>query len=155
MQRVITKKLSIVIFSIPFFMFAAFGLAVSPYESNFDEDDWLKPVLVLINANDYQEAIKELKRADKKELADWNNLMGYSLRKLSPPDLFTSEKYYQRALSIEPDHKAALEYYGELKLMQNDLEGAEKLLKQLQHICPTGCEEFDILTKAVESFKSQ
>jgi hypothetical protein len=44
--------------------------------------------------------------------------MGYSFRKKNIPNLAESEKYYQVALEIDPKHKDALEYYGELLLIK-------------------------------------
>jgi hypothetical protein len=80
--------------------------------------------------------------------------MGYSLRKKTPPDLMGAEKFYQVALKIEPKHKGALEYYGELKLMMNDLPAAEALLSRLDKICFFGCEEYSDLKEAIRKFKA-
>ncbi len=55
---------------------------------------------------------------DQNRTAEWNNLMGYSFRKKNIPNLAESEKYYQVALEIDPKHKDALEYYGELLLIK-------------------------------------
>ena len=81
--------------------------------------------------------------------------MGYSLRKKNPPDIAKSEKYYQTALQIDPKHRGALEYYGELLLIKNDLPGAEALLKQLDKICTFGCEEYRDLKKNIQIYKSK
>ena len=81
--------------------------------------------------------------------------MGYSLRKKSVPDLVESEKYYQNALKIDPKHRGALEYYGELLLLKKDLAGAENMLSRLDKACRFGCEEFDDLKKSVAQFKAK
>ena len=73
---------------------------------------WLTEVRTSIKSEKYDQAIKQLQGANEISSADWNNLMGYSLRKKQPPDLAGAEKYYQAALKIDPNHRGALEYYG-------------------------------------------
>lgn len=80
--------------------------------------------------------------------------MGYSLRKKQPRDLVGAEKYYQAALKIDPNHRGALEYYGELKLMNSDLLGAEALLARLDKACFFGCEEYSDLKASIQKYKS-
>ena len=79
--------------------------------------------------------------------------MGYSLRKKTPPDLVGAEKYYQAALKIDPVHRGALEYYGELMLINKNLTGAEGLLARLDKACTFGCEEYSDLKEAVANYK--
>ena len=71
------------------------------------------------------------------------------------PNLAESEKYYQVALEIDPKHKDALEYYGELLLMKNDLQSAEILLKRLDTVCTLGCEQYRDLKKGINTYKSK
>jgi Flp pilus assembly protein TadD len=107
-----------------------------------------------ISAKLWPQALAELKRVNDTSSADWNNLMGYSLRKSSPPDLDGSEKFYNEALRIDPKHKGALEYSGELYLMKGDLPTAEKRLAALSKACTFGCDEYTDLKKAVERYKA-
>jgi predicted Zn-dependent protease len=81
--------------------------------------------------------------------------MGYSLRKKTPPNLAEAEKYYQSALVKEPKHRGALEYYGELLLLKNDLAGAETMLSRLDKACTFSCEEYRDLKKSISQFKSR
>ena len=99
-------------------------------------------------------AIDELKKVNATGSADWNNLMGYSLRKQATPDLDGAQRHYDAALRIDPQHKGALEYSGELALMKNDVPTAEARLASLQRACPSGCEELDDLKKSVAKFKA-
>jgi tetratricopeptide (TPR) repeat protein len=99
-------------------------------------------------------AIEELKKVNDTGNADWNNLMGYTLRKATPPDYAASEKYYNEALRINPRHRGALEYSGELYLMLGDLPKAEQRLAALDKICWLGCPEYSALKEAVQSFKA-
>lgn len=117
---------------------------------------WLSQTRQAIKSKEFDLAIKLLnENTEQQQSADWNNLMGYSLRKKNPPALTESEKHYQTALQIDPKHKGALEYYGELLLLKNDLPGAEALLKQLDKICTFGCEEFRDLKKSIQTYKSK
>jgi Flp pilus assembly protein TadD len=116
---------------------------------------WLTEARASIKAEKYSQAIQQLQAANETSSADWNNLLGYSLRKKQPPDLVGAEKYYQAALKIDPEHRGALEYYGKLKLINNDLLGAEVLLARLDKACTFGCEEYSDLKGAVQKYKSQ
>ncbi len=116
---------------------------------------WLSQAQKEIKANDFSGAIKTLEAANKSNSADWNNLLGYAQRKKSPPDLAAAERFYQAALRIDPKHRGALEYYGELLLMKNDLAGAEQMLARLDKACVFSCEEFRDLKEAIARFKSK
>ena len=108
-----------------------------------------------IKAGNYEKAIELLTEADQKKSADWHNLMGYSLRKKAIPNLNEAEKYYISALNLDSTHRGALEYYGELFLIKNDLVGAEKMLARLDKACMFGCEEFQDLKKSIQQYKTQ
>jgi Flp pilus assembly protein TadD len=114
---------------------------------------WLTESRASIRSEKYDQAIKQLQGANETSSADWNNLMGYSLRKKQPPDLVGAEKYYQAALKIDPQHRGALEYYGKLKLINHDLPGAEALLARLDKACTFGCEEYSDLKEAIQKYK--
>lgn len=107
-----------------------------------------------IAAKNWSGAIDELKRLGDVGNADWNNLMGYSLRKASPPDLASAEKFYDEALRINPKHRGALEYSGELYLMRGDLPKAEQRLAALDKLCFLPCDEYNDLKKAVARFRA-
>jgi len=78
--------------------------------------------------------------------ADAHNLLGYSYRKLK--DWTRAERSYSRALSIDPKHLGALEYFGELYLETDRPREAEALLARLREACPKGCEELAALEAA-------
>ena len=115
--------------------------------------DKLDGVRAQIAANNFPGAIEELKRINATGDADWNNLMGYSLRKGPTPDFAGAEKFYDEALRIDPKHRGALEYSGELYLQTGDLAKAEQRLAALDKACYFGCEEYSDLKKAIAKYK--
>ena len=83
--------------------------------------------------------------------ADAWNLIGFSSRKLG--DYVTSEAAYDKALAIDPKHKGALEYKGELYLTLGNLAGAEELLARLRRSCSFNCSEVQDLKDAIAAYK--
>ncbi len=116
--------------------------------------DKLAAARTQIAAKNWPAAIDELKKANDTGSADWNNLMGYSLRKGKTPDYAAAEKYYNEALRIDPSHRGALEYSGELYLMTGNLPKAEERLATLDKACKAACEEYADLKKSVARFKA-
>ena len=100
-------------------------------------------------------ALDELRRINDTGSADWNNLMGYALRKSPRPDYAAAERHYDAALRLDPKHRGALEYSGELALMQGNLAKAEERLRTLDKACLFGCEEYTDLKKAVAAYKDK
>ena len=113
----------------------------------------LKPYLTLIEDQKYQQAIDELSKAlaRKPEDADLLNLVAFSNRKLERFD--TALDFYLRALAIEPEHRGANEYLGELYLQLGDLEKAEERLAVLDDACFFGCNEYDELEQAINEYR--
>jgi Flp pilus assembly protein TadD len=107
-----------------------------------------------IEAKRWPAALSELRRVNASSNADWNNLMGYALRKQTPPDLEGAQRHYDAALRINPRHMGALEYSGELALMKGDLATAEARVAALAKLCKTPCEPLDDLAKSVARFKA-
>ncbi|MEL6999997.1 MAG: tetratricopeptide repeat protein [Pseudomonadota bacterium] len=85
--------------------------------------------------------------------ADALNLLGYAYRKLKQWE--KSRTYYERALTVDPAHKGALEYMGELELQTGNPGAARTLLIRLQSACPDGCEELDDLLEAFQEHDTQ
>ncbi|MBC7954338.1 MAG: tetratricopeptide repeat protein [Cytophagales bacterium] len=117
-------------------------------------NDALAGARAQIAAKNWTGAIDELKRVNDASSADWNNLMGYSLRKQKTPDLAGSEKFYNDALRIDPNHRGTLEYSGELYLMKGDLAMAEKRLATLDKACTLPCSEYTDLKNAIARYKA-
>ncbi|RVU84694.1 hypothetical protein EOL70_10600 [Leucothrix sargassi] len=150
-------QLSLIAFTALFLSQASLAAGTSEDEENASTD-WKTEVLQDLEDKYYQNAFKRLLEAETDNAdtsADWHNLMGYTMRMLDMPDLEASEHHYIKAVELKADHKGALEYYGELKLQQDDLEGAKKLLSRLEEVCPDGCEELDTLKKSVEAYEAK
>jgi tetratricopeptide (TPR) repeat protein len=131
---------------------AADGFAYDPLPG--EANDKFSQVRALIGQKKWAAAVGELKTINDTGNADWNNLMGYTLRKSEPPDYAGSEKYYNEALRINPKHRGALEYSGELYLMLGDLPKAEQRLAALDKVCWLPCAEYSALKKKIQSFKA-
>lgn len=108
----------------------------------------------LLDSGQWSAALAELRHVNDTSSADWNNLMGYSLRKSKTPDFAAAERYYDRALQIDPQHRGALEYSGELYLMKGELPKAEVRLESLAQICASGCDQRADLEKAIARYKA-
>ena len=117
-------------------------------------NDALATARARISEQKWTAAIDELKRVNQPESADWNNLMGYSMRKQAAPDYAAAGKYYDEALRIDPKHRGALEYSGELALITGDLPRAEARLAALDKACRFSCEEYRDLKGSIERYKS-
>jgi Flp pilus assembly protein TadD len=118
-------------------------------------DDPLNEARAHIAAERWVAAIDALKRVDARDSADWHNLMGYSYRKARQPDLAAAERHYDEALRLDPKHRGALEYSGELYLMKGDLARAEQRLATLDKVCTFSCAEYRDLKKAVAAHKAR
>ena len=108
----------------------------------------------LIARKQWGAAVAELKVINRPGDADWNNLMGYSLRKAATPDDPTAERYFDAALRIDPHHRGALEDSGELYLAAGDLLRARMRLSTLERECAFGCAEYTALKDAVERYEA-
>ena len=117
--------------------------------SSTDAPD-LTSVRAKIKVKDYAAALADLRDiVEDIKQADVYNLLGFTLRKTG--DFKTSLTYYTKALELEPDHKAAREYLGELYVETGNMEKAKEQLAVLNRLCPGGCEEREDLQKAINA----
>lgn len=101
----------------------------------------------LINEGRYQAAITELESAlwTTGPHPDLLTYLGFANRKLKRYD--AARERYEEALAVAPNHRGALEYYGELKLELNDVKGARQHLARLDALCSFGCQQADELRR--------
>ena len=125
----------------------------SGYSASTKKPAGYSEAVALIAAEKYQEAILPLQLAEKlaKTDADIQNLLGFTHRKTGKLD--AAAGYYKRALEINPKHKGALEYQGELFLILGDKDAAAANLATLDKICWLGCSEYDDLKQAIAKSK--
>ncbi len=104
---------------------------------------------------DYEVAIAKLARLheEKSDDADVLNLLGYGYRKIGNFD--QSRGYYLQALAVEPKHRGANAYLGELYLETGQLEKAEERLAVLDKDCWFGCSEYTELKESIAKYKSE
>lgn len=107
-----------------------------------------------VQAKEWNKAVNLLERvvADSPRDADAYNYLGYSQRKLGQRDKALAS--YTRALELDPNHRGANEYLGELYLDMKNLPKAEERLTRLSQICGPRCEEYRDLREQIEKFKS-
>ena len=104
-----------------------------------------------LDKQDYAKANKALKAYTKSEPddADGWNLYAYANRKMNKFE--KAEVYYEKALNIDPDHKGALEYQGELYMQTNRPDLAQENLVKLVKLCPDSCYELQKLEVYISS----
>ena len=111
-------------------------------------------ITVSLSKEDYENSYKLAKNATltHPDNPDAWNYLGFSSRKLGKYD--ESEDAYKTALSIDPKHVGAMEYYGELHLTLDKPEKAKLLLSELKKLCTFNCKEMKQLEKAIQNYES-
>ena len=109
----------------------------------------------LVEDGKYAEAIPLLEKvvAGDGKNADAFNYLGYSNRQLGNND--AAMTHYNAALALEPTHRGANEYMGELYLKLGELQKAEERLKVLDGACFFGCDEYTELKNAIAEYKAK
>ena len=107
-----------------------------------------------IEAGNYNRAIELLQKvvASDSQNADAWNYIGFSHRNLQRLDQALGA--YQKALAIDPEHRGANEYLGELYLQTGNLAKAKERLEKLDDVCTFGCDEFDDLKQAIKAYEA-
>jgi tetratricopeptide (TPR) repeat protein len=108
----------------------------------------LTAIRAKVKAKDWAGAERDLHAlAGLDKSADALNLLAFSLRNQGKHD--DAFIYYFKALDLDPDHKGAREYLGELYVKIGQMDKAREQLAHLQRLCPKGCEELDDLVQAM------
>ena len=107
-----------------------------------------------VKGGDFQGALEILRKvvAESPKNANAWNYIGYSQRRLGAFDPALAA--YKKALAINPQHRGANEYLGELYLQTDNLAAAKERLKVLDGACMFGCEEFDELKEAISEYEA-
>ena len=131
----------------------AAGSSSSSSTPRISKNDTYDKAVRAVKGGDYQRAVTMLNSvvaSDARNADAWNYL-GFSHRKLERYD--DALAAYQKALAIDPNHRGANEYLGELYLMSGDVAKAEEQLRELNSICFFGCEEYNELKAAIAKHK--
>ena len=131
---------------------AGSGSGSDDKKSTGTKSNYYYDAVKLINNKSYEAAVDKLFKAEKNNSndADIYNYLGFSFRKMG--NLDKAAFYYEKALTISPKHKGALEYQGELFLTQGNLKLAEINLKKLEKICFLGCKEEKMLKESIMKY---
>ena len=110
----------------------------------------------LVYNKKFDKSIKLLEKiAKRKDLgdkkADVYNLLGFSYRKHSEPNLDKAFDAYQTALEANPEHLGAHEYLGELYITLGNMAKANEMLLKLENIAGTKTMEYTKLKKAIDN----
>ena len=110
----------------------------------------------LVYDKKFDKSIKLLEKiAKRKDLgekkADVYNLLGFSYRKHSEPDLDKALESYKIALETNPEHLGAHEYLGELYITLGNMNKANEMLNNLEKIAGTNSMEYIKLKKAIDN----
>ena len=106
-----------------------------------------------VKQKNWREAIARMEnvvKRDEKNADAWN-LLGYAYRNLG--EMENSFANYERALTINPQHRDAHEYIGEAYLQVGNLAKAEEHLRALDKICWLPCEQHTELKEKIEEYK--
>ena len=153
MNTTFKSLFSIICFTIASHLFAA--PSDNDVYSTDAEHASYKLAIAAINQKSYGEAISHLDTVAKEEPdnADAYNMLGYSHRKLKNYE--TAERYYNKALAINPKHKGALEYQGELYVETQRMALAKENLSKLDDICWISCKELTLLKSKIEEAEDE
>lgn len=131
-------------------VFFMFFLSLNVFAAGSDDDNTIakprayKNAIKLIKKEDYSKAVtvleKILGKTKYQKDPDILNEYAFALRKSG--DLEKAEIFYNKALDIDPEHKGALEYLGELYVDTKRKDKANQLLSKLKN-CK--CEEYSEL----------
>jgi tetratricopeptide (TPR) repeat protein len=141
---------------------AVFGFSTSVALANLgaeDESENTDPnfqsAVKAVESKDWKGAIELLNKAAEKDKgsADIQNLLGYSYRNAGNYE--AAFKHYEEAIKLNPKHRNAHEYLGEAYLLTNNLDKAKDQFRNLERLCPRGCEQLDMLKAKIEDFQKK
>ena len=124
--------------------------AIEPKKQSFI--DSYRAAVALIEAERYDEALSAMRALDDGTSADVVNYIGFIHRKLGR--MAEAQMYYEAALHMKPDHRGALEYYGEWYVMMGQVEQARKNLARIALLYGSDTKEYAALAKMIHEAQS-
>jgi predicted Zn-dependent protease len=151
MHRVRISSAAALLFALSSLPAVAAGIQVSPLDSHAG----YRKAVERIKAGDCKSAIPILEglrkeRGNEPDVLTW---LGYCQRKAK--GWSQSRLLYDKALAVDPTHKSANEYLGELLVEQGDLKGARERLAVLKASCGADCAEYKELSAFIEKAEAE
>jgi predicted Zn-dependent protease len=110
--------------------------------------DQYKAAVALIEAGKYDDALVAMRALDDGSSADVINYIGYINRKQG--HMAEAQMYYEAALHMQPNHRGALEYYGEWWCMMGNVTKARENLATIKTIYGSDTKEYSALAKMID-----
>jgi predicted Zn-dependent protease len=107
-----------------------------------------RAAVAMIEAGDYDDALVAMRALDDGTSADVVNYIGFIHRKLGK--MAEAQMYYEAALHMQPDHRGALEYYGEWFVMMGRMEKAQEHLSRIASLYGSDTKEYEALAKMIQ-----
>jgi tetratricopeptide (TPR) repeat protein len=107
-----------------------------------------RAAVALVDAEDYPAALSAMQALDDGSSADITTWIGFIHRKLG--HMAEAQMYYEAALHLVPNHRGALEYYGEWYVMMGNVERARQNLRTLASLYGTDSKEYLALSKMID-----
>jgi tetratricopeptide (TPR) repeat protein len=95
----------------------------------------------------YEAAIATFVALKEADSPDVENYLGYANRKMGRME--EARIHYENALALDPEHRGALEYFGEWHVEMGKLDDAKGLLQRLGNVCGINCQEYQALADAI------
>jgi len=107
-----------------------------------------KAAVALIDAGKYDDALTAMRALDDGTSADVINYIGYINRKQGR--MAEAQMYYEAALHMQPNHRGALEYYGEWYCMMGNLAKARQNLVVIKSLYGPDTKEYMALARMID-----
>ncbi len=149
------KKLTIHSSLAVLILVSIFSIALADGGEGGKKNSKYAPIIDFLDEEEFQKAIDASKKALSKspDNPDLLNYIAYSHRNLGQfADAFV---YYFKALDIDPGHRGANEYLGELYLQTGQLTKAQERLQVLDKECFFTCRPYRDLKRAIKAYKKE
>ena len=131
------------------------GLAVAATNTTqAASENLLGQGMVQLQGKNYLQAIKLLEQS---VVANPANAQSYSYMGRSYQEVGNADrayKYYDIALTIDPEERKALSWSGEVDAVDKEMDLAAEKLAKLERICGSECAEYQYLQSAINKTKT-
>ena len=151
MNRYLILAAAVLLVATPLGTVQAAGSGDGGSDSLPSVDDTYRQAVQAVDAKKYRKAISLLNDVidQQPRHPDALNYLGYSHRKSG--DYARAVTYYQKAISLDADHRGANEYLGQAYVELGNIPAAEKQLAALKRICGADCDEYLSLKQSLDA----